>query len=354
MDITRVKKTKPDPQVQKTCHSTQDYISVSTNLHFMKCILTQDIGTTPVKLIALTLLTLIIAVLTVFCLSSDNQVVFTHLYYIPIIIAAYWYGKRGVLYAAGLAVFYLWAVFTFSTVDTQVILAAMSRALFFIGIGLVIAILSLAIRSQQESVSVSEERFRGIWENIQAAIILVDAETHTIIAANPEASKMTGFSEAEMTGHICHKFVCPAEQGKCPISDLGMKVDQAERILLARDGKSVPVLKTVTDMTIGGKRCFIESFIDITPMKEAENTLLAFIREATLRTRNPLELVQDNLQELQDDLKGRDTTPAYIGTALAIQEKNLGAIVTNLRDLERAIVDKRTEIPDALREYLRR
>ena len=320
----------------------------------MKCLIREEWTGTPAKIGLLAVLTIILAVLTYVSLTSNMQVLFTHLYYIPIILACYWYGRRGVLYALGLAIFYLWAVFAFSIVDMQIILAAASRALFFIGIALVIAILSLSIRTRQESVTRSEERFRGIWDNIQAAVILVDAETHTIIAANPEAVKMTGFTEREMTGHACHKYVCPAEKGKCPISDLGLKVDQAERVLLARDGKSIPVLKTVTDMTIGGKRCFIESFIDITQVKEAENTLLAFIREATLRTRNPLELVRDNLQELQDDLKGRDTTPDYIGTALAIQEKNLGAIVTNLQDLERAIVDKRTEIPDALREYLQR
>jgi PAS domain S-box-containing protein len=320
----------------------------------MKCLIREEWTGTPAKIGLLAVLTIILAVVTYFCLTSNQQVLFTHLYYIPIILAAYWYGRRGVLYAAGLSVIYLWAVFAFSTVDTQIILAASGRALFFIGIALVIALLSTVIHRQQESVIRSEEKFRGIWENIQAAVILVDPETHTIIAANPEAVKMTGFSEAEMTGHACHKFVCPAEQGKCPISDLGMKVDRAERVLLARDGKSVPVLKTVTDMTVGGKRVFIESFSDITQEKEAENTLLAFIREATLRTRNPLELVRDNLQELEEDLKGRDTTPDYIGTALAVQEKNLGAIVTNLQDLERAIVDKRTEIPEALREYLRR
>lgn len=198
------------------------------------------------------------------------------------------------------------------------------------------------------------EQWAGIWESIQAGIILVDAETHTILAANPEAERMTGFSEHEMVGHLCHRFICPAEKGKCPISDMGMKVDRAERVLLARDGKKVPVLKTVSDMQVGGRRCLIETFIDVTPLKEAENTLIAYIREATLRTRNPLELVRDNLQELLEELKGRDKTPAYISTALAIQEKNLDDIVTNLQELERAIADKRTEIPDALREYLKR
>jgi ABC-type transporter Mla subunit MlaD len=64
--------------------------------------------------------------------------------------------------------------------------------------------------------------------------------------------------------------------------------------------------------------------------------------------------VRDNLQELQDELKGRDTNPAYLATSLAIQEKDLEGILNNLQGLERAVAEKRTEIPDALRQYLKR
>lgn len=276
------------------------------------------------------------------------------MYYIPIIIAAYWFGRNGVLYAVVLSAFYLCAVLILSSHDMQTILAAVGRVIVFIGISLVIAILAITIQRQQEQIAQSEARFRGIWDSIQAGIILVDAKTHMIIAANPQAQRMTGFSEAEMTGHLCHKFICPAEQGKCPISDMGLKVDRAERVLLTRDGNKVPVLKTVTQMQVGTVNYNLENFIDITPIKDAENTLLAYLRESTLRIRNPIELVRDNLKELQDELKGRDTNPAYIATALAIQEKNMNGIINNLQTLERAVAEKRTEIPDALREYLKR
>ena len=309
---------------------------------------------TAAKLAVLVILTLFIAILTVFSLANNIQIVFTHMYYVPIIVAAYWFDRKGVLYAGILSAFYLGAVYTLGLHDMQVILAAVARIVVFIGISLVIAIFSITIHRQQEQISQSGERFRGIWESIQAGIILVDAKNHTIIAANPEAQRMTGFSENEMTGHLCHKFICPAEQGKCPISDLGLKVDRAERVLLSRDGNKIPVLKTVTEMQVGAEKYYIENFIDITPIKDAENTLLAYLREATLRVRNPVELVRDNLKEIKDELKGRDTNPGYIATALAIQEKNMDDILNNLQALERAVAEKRTEIPDALREYLKR
>jgi len=308
---------------------------------------------TPIKLVLLSILTLFIAYLTIFCLSNNIQIVFTHIYYVPIILAAYWFERKGVVYTLLLSAFYLGAEYMFNPSDMAVITAAGARVIVFIGIACVIAILSGIINREHEQVAESETRFRGIWENIHASIILVNAETHTIISANPEAEKKTGFSEKEMNGHLCHTYICPAEQGKCPISDLGMKLDCAERVLLTRDGKKIPVLKTVTDMQISGKRCFIESYIDITPIRDAENTLIAYIREATLRIRNPVELVRDNLHEIRDDITGQTVQPAHVA-ALAIQERNMDDILKNLQELERAIAEKKTEIPDALREYMKR
>lgn len=229
----------------------------------MECVIPEKYSGTPAKLGVLALITLFIIILTIFCLMKNTQVLFTHLYYVPIMLAAFWFGRKGVLYAAGLAVFYVGAVFSFSIVDQQVIVAAAGRALFFIGASLVIAILSIVIHRQKDEITLSEERFRGIWDHIQAGIILVDADTRTIIAANPEAQKITGYTEEEMKGHRCHHFVCPAEEGKCPVCDQGMTIDRSERSIITRDGKQIAVLKTVTDLTISGKRCLVESFIDV-------------------------------------------------------------------------------------------
>ncbi len=310
-------------------------------------------GTVP-KIVVLTVLTLFIALITIVSLASNIQIVFTHLYYVPIILAAYWFNRNGVLYAVVMSAFYLCAVIILSAHDMATLLAALGRVVVFIGISLVIAILAITIRRQQEQISQSEKRLQSIWQSIQAGIILVDAKTHLIIAANPEALRMTGYSEAEMVGHVCHRFICPAEQGKCPISDMGLTVDREERVLLTRTGEKISVLKTVTEIQVGTETYNLENFIDITPIKDAENTLLAYLRESTLRIRNPIELVRDNLKELKEELKGHDTKPAYIVTALAIQEKNMDGIINNLQSLERAVAEKRTEIPDALREYLKR
>jgi len=64
-------------------------------------------------------LTAIVLLLTVYCLRNDIQTVFTHMYYVPIILAAYWYQKRGVLYSAGMGMVYLACVIFFYRIQSE-------------------------------------------------------------------------------------------------------------------------------------------------------------------------------------------------------------------------------------------
>ncbi len=125
----------------------------------------------------------------------------------------------------------------------------------------------------EEALHASETKFKALWETVQGGIIVVDAKTHTINSVNPAAVNLIGVPKEEIIGSICHKFICPAEEGKCPITDLGQKVDWSERVLLNSRGESIPVFKSVTKMTIGGHDYLVENFIDITDRKQAQDAL---------------------------------------------------------------------------------
>jgi len=160
--------------------------------------------------------------------------------------------------------------FFFTGYNPNNIVAAIARFICFIVIAAVVMILSVRIATQEKDIRLAEEKFHSIWEHIQAGIIVVDAKTHEIISANPEAERLTGYAEKEMIGRSCHMFVCPAENGKCPISDLGMTIDRSERQVLTRNGEAVSVLKTVTATTIGGRNVLIENFVPILAVKNPE------------------------------------------------------------------------------------
>ena len=85
----------------------------------------------------------------------------------------------------------------------------------------------------------SEEWTRTILNTAQAGIVLVDAETHRIVDANRKALELIGLQRDSVIGAVCHRFICPAEEGKCPVTDGGQKVDTSERILITATGETV-------------------------------------------------------------------------------------------------------------------
>ena len=125
-------------------------------------------------------------------------------------------------------------------------------------------------RLAEEALQESEDRLKTIFNSVQAGIVIIDPENHTIADANSIAIEKIGASKSEIIGHECHRYICPAEKDKCPITDLGQILDNSERTLLTKDGESIPILKTVIPILLNGRSHLLESFIDIKKLKQAE------------------------------------------------------------------------------------
>ena len=134
-------------------------------------------------------------------------------------------------------------------------------------------------KKAEESIIENEERLKIILENLQAGVIIIDAETHNIVDINPMAVEMIGIRKENIIGKICHNFICSVEKGKCPVTDLMQKVDNSERILINVDGRKVPILKTVTPIMLHDKQFLIESFVEISRQKKIEDDLKEKIDE---------------------------------------------------------------------------
>ena len=119
----------------------------------------------------------------------------------------------------------------------------------------------------------SEERFRTLLYSMQLGIVVIDAQTHTILDVNQKGLEMIGETKDMVLGSLCHRFICPAERGKCPITDPGQTIDDSECFLITADGKKLQIQKSVISATLSGNQVLIESFIDITPRKLTEEAL---------------------------------------------------------------------------------
>jgi len=58
-------------------------------------------------------------------------------------------------------------------------------------------------------------------DNLSAGVVIVDPMTRVIESANPAAAGLLGLPTEQIVGRVCHRFMCPAEEGACPIMDKG-------------------------------------------------------------------------------------------------------------------------------------
>lgn len=134
----------------------------------------------------------------------------------------------------------------------------------------------------------SENRLSTIFKNDPTGIFIVHEKTQIIYDLNDTALKIFGLPKEEIIGKECRKFFCQAENGFCPICELGQSLDQSERVLFKPDGTKVPILKSVVPIIMNGENYLLESFIDITKVKKGEKILA----ESERRFRDLLSTVE--------------------------------------------------------------
>jgi PAS domain S-box-containing protein len=149
-------------------------------------------------------------------------------------------------------------------------------------------------KKAEDQLRKNEEHLKLLLNSISAGVVMIDAQTHEIVDCNCQAEKMLGMAKEKILRKICHRFICPADKGKCPISDLGQKLDMSERVLLKTEHDTIPILKTVTPITWCNHSYYIESFIDITRLKKTEKALWT----SEERFRTAAKLASDLIWEL--------------------------------------------------------
>ena len=154
------------------------------------------------------------------CLSFGVTTVFPHIFYIPIILAAYWYPHKGILFSAGTGAAYLFEVALFNFGFPALLFSALIRAVVFIDIGVVISLLrregeeyrGLANRAIQELDS-ERERYEAVVET-QTEFICRFLPDGTTTFANQAYCRYFGKRQDEIIGQIFNPNIHPDDRRK--------------------------------------------------------------------------------------------------------------------------------------------
>ncbi|MFA4876612.1 MAG: PAS domain-containing sensor histidine kinase [Methanoregula sp.] len=166
-----------------------------------------------------------VLVLNGFGLSVGITNVFPHLFYIPIILTAYFFPRRGVLYACALSAVYCGMTVIISPVFPGELLSAGGRIVMFILIAAVVSFLTLRMQE-------SERQFRGVAERSSDIILLTDLSGKALYVS-PSVQNSLGYHPGEITGGMPQAFIHP--------DDIGLLQDTIRSIIQGSVPDEIPL-----------------------------------------------------------------------------------------------------------------
>lgn len=131
-----------------------------------------------------------------YCLSVGISVVVSHLFYVPIVLAAYRYPDRGIAFAGVLAAGYVAEVLFFIPGDGLEVLNALFRAGFFLIVAAVVSYLSGRLNARESRLRRSEATFRVLLNTADVGILLTDPGKK-VVEANTTAIRLFGATGRE-------------------------------------------------------------------------------------------------------------------------------------------------------------
>lgn len=195
------------------------------------------------------------------------------LFYFPIILAAYWFPKKGVLFAVAVGILEVFFVYFSRMPNVPDITFAVTTASFYVLVAIAVVISSLSGGLKER-----EARYRGLFNSSEAGIFLVRCDNTDLIIeeVNIRGGALLGSHPGDLVGKSFLRYWDDRpvlnsliHAGSNPIS-----VAQRESMITLLDGSTIPIL--ISGSSLPGKRMVL-TVIDISSRK---------IQEEEIQTRN--------------------------------------------------------------------
>jgi PAS domain S-box-containing protein len=136
-------------------------------------------------------ITILVILVNIFSLSFGMTEVAGGLFFIPVVITAYWYPKKGILFALLMTGIYLTMIFFLLNGSPQELVNGVFKAIILVGVATVVS--SLALNLQK-----SEVKYRSIFNNSEVGTGVIDVNNFSIMEVNQRFASILGYSIQEI------------------------------------------------------------------------------------------------------------------------------------------------------------
>ena len=225
------------------------------------------LGQRDVWVIILAITTIFAFLLNYYGLVRGISAVTPHLFYLPIVIAGYWFPRRGIIFSVVVGMTYLAMVYIMTYPDIDSITSATARFYVLVAIGLIVASLSSNLKEQ-------EDRYHGIFDYSEAGVFLVryNPEEMLIEEVNERGADILGYRPGELTGRCLFDIWHNREEYDRfihMISRMGTITDLESR-LRTKMNEEIIVLISAGRLP---EKMMVFTIIDITQRKNTEEAL---------------------------------------------------------------------------------
>jgi len=208
-------------------------------------------------------------------LTRNITNVLPHLLYIPIILTAYYYPRRGILFTVILSAMYGGLVLGVGSPSPEVIVAALARIVVFICVGAVVSFLS--DRMQQDAAKCL--RFVSMVESSNDAVVGKTLDG-IITDWNSGAERLYGYTAREVTGKPISMLSPPDRPDEIPrlIGRIrsGERIGRYETDRITKDGRRIQISLSLSPIknTDGAIIGISTTANDITEKKRLQDEIL--------------------------------------------------------------------------------
>jgi PAS domain S-box-containing protein len=271
---------------------------------------------------------------------GHNDTVYTHLYYVPILVAAIWYHRKAILLAAFFGIVHIAVNFGSAGLgDPSMFL----RALVFLFVAAIAALIAEQKDRVNSSLNLSNKELSSIIEFYPDATLIVDNDGK-VVAWNLAIETMTGVRAADMIGKGDMEYAIPfygrrlpmlidlvaqPEEVRSKYSDVSAVNGRLEAMVTTAKivGNNSPVLHATASKLYnadGRVTGAIESIRDITLQKRLESELGQKVRE--------LEYQHDELEQQEQELTRQNEELHSVLNLLKGSEEKYRIIAESVND----------------------